>query len=360
MKDKEVLYADFKKFYDTEIERRERIKEKYPDDVPNNVCNHAFIRGYSLENSFSPKKGDYNYLCQIGFETLYIWTYKNKKDINSTLVSETNLAVKELPYWKTAANLIWLSLSFVQCFEGATMENIPDYKWMYYFDPSTSTIENTVFYNFSSIEQMFISTGTHLKLTQIASLAPVIELLIRDDQAYSALSLVHSAFCIHSCCLICEMSEHPWHDHLTEEPSIWEQAQMLPNLEIAIVQSCRAVEAIIGQPPSQKKPGKVLAHKQHWKNIVGIDPDTLFKKANMSYWDFYYKLFFKLRNPSAHSYGNIHYNLARKRAVEAQCFAAVIIQKYINKHTADNESSIDSLKFNKGLLDKVSEIMLLV
>ena len=43
MKDKEVLYADFKKFYDTEIERRERIKEKYPDDVPNNVCNLSLI-----------------------------------------------------------------------------------------------------------------------------------------------------------------------------------------------------------------------------------------------------------------------------------------------------------------------------
>ena len=111
----------------------EKLKEKYPDDVPNTVCNHAFIRGYSLENSFGPKEGDYNYFCQIGFETLYIWTYQ--KNVNSALVSETQLAVKELPYWKTAANLIWLSLSFAKCFECATMDNLPDYKWMYYFDP---------------------------------------------------------------------------------------------------------------------------------------------------------------------------------------------------------------------------------
>ena len=153
------------------------------------------------------------------------------------------------------------------------------------------------------------------------------------------------------------MSEHPWHDHLAEEPSIWQQAQILPNLEIAVVQSCRAVEAIIGEPPNQKRPGKVFAHKQHWKNTVGIDPDDLFKKANISYLDFYYKLFFELRNPSAHSYGNIHYDLARKRAVEAQCFAAIIVQKYIDKHTIDNESAIDSLKFNRKLLDKVSKSM---
>jgi len=62
-------------------------------------------------------------------------------------------------------------------------------------------------------------------------------------------------------------------------------------------------------------------------------------------------------NPSAHSYGNIHYDLARKRAVESQCFAAIIVQKYIDKHTVDNETAIDSLKFNRELLDKVSETM---
>lgn len=355
MDDKDTLYTAIKEFYDAEIERQEKLKEKYPDDVPNSVCNHAFIRGYSFENSFGPKEGDYNYFCQIGFETLYLWTYQ--KNVNSALVSETQIAVKKLPYWKTAANLIWLSLSFAKCFECATTEDLPDYKWMYYFDPCKSTIDNTVFYNLSSIEQKFISTGTNLKPTEIASLASVIELLIRDDQAYTALSLVFSAFCTHSCCLICEMSKHPWHDHLAEEPLIWQQAQMLPNLETAVVQSCRAVEAIIGEPPNQKKPGKVFAHKQHWKNVIGIDPDDNFEKASMSYLDFYYKLFFELRNPSAHSYGNIHYDLARKRAVEAQCFAAIIVQKYIDNNIIDNESAIDCLKFNRKLLDKVSESM---
>ena len=46
-----------------------------------------------------------------------------------------------------------------------------------------------------------------------------------------------------------------------------------------------------------------------------------------------YKLFFDLRNPSAHSYGNIHYELERNRTVQAQCFAAIIIREYFCKHT---------------------------
>lgn len=79
MEDKDALYTALKAFCDAEVERQEKLKEKYPDDVPNTVCNHAFIRGYSLENSFGPKEGDYSYFCQIGFETLYIWTYQKKR-----------------------------------------------------------------------------------------------------------------------------------------------------------------------------------------------------------------------------------------------------------------------------------------
>ena len=62
-------------------------------------------------------------------------------------------------------------------------------------------------------------------------------------------------------------------------------------------------------------------------------------------------------NPSAHSYGNIHYDLARKRAVEAQCFAAIIVREYIRKNMLDEEQAIDSLNFNRELLARVSEKM---
>ena len=338
-----------------ELVRRQEMEEKYPSDVPNDVCRHAFIRGIPIENSFGPKVGEYNYLCQIGDESLFLWTYK--ENTNSSMVSQVDASVKDKDFWKTAGNLIWLANVYYRAYEGASTEFIPDYKWMYYFDPSISTVDSTVFYNLSDLERNFISSGTILKATDIAEYAPLIDLLCRDDKAFTALSLVCTAFCTHTCCLICEMSKHPWHDHIAEEPKKWEQGNVLPALEVAIVQSCRAVEAIIGEPPNRKKEGKVAKHKQHWIDTVGIDPETQFEKAGKSYLDFYYELFFDLRNPSAHSYGNIHFDLKRKRAVEAQCFAAITLREYITKNILDYDAAIEKLKFNKSLLDRVSSKM---
>lgn len=338
-----------------ELKRQQEIDEKYPSDIPNDACRNAFIYGIPIENSFGPKVGEYNFLCQIGNESLFLWTYKD--NTNSGIVSQVDIAVKDNDFWKTAGNLIWLANVYYHAYEGISTEFIPDYKWMYYFDPSASTVDSTVFYGLSDLERNFISSGTILKATDIANYAPLLDLLLRDDRAFTALSLVCTAFCTHSCCLICEMSERPWHDHVTEEPKKWEQANILPSLEVAIVQSCRAVEAIIGEPPNRKKEAKVTKHKQHWIDTVGIDPDTLFAKAGKSYLDFYYELFFELRNPSAHSYGNIHFDLKRKRTVEAQCFAAIIIREYITKHVLDYDVAIERLKFNKSLLGRVSDKM---
>ena len=99
------------------------------------------------------------------------------------------------------------------------------------------------------------------------------------------------------------------------------------------------------------------AHKHHWLKTIGVNPDDIFGKVQMSYLDYYYKLFFDLRNPSAHSYGNVHYDLLRKQAVEAQCFAAIIVREYIRTNILDEEQAIDSLNFNRDLLARVSENM---
>lgn len=339
-----------------EQEKRNAWLIKYPQDVPNDVCNHAFIRGFSIENSFKPKVGEYNYLFKTEFESIYVWTYKKNK--NSALVSEVNLAVMDVPYWKTVGYLIELALSYVDAFENVSDDNDGvDYKWMYYFNAKVSVIDNITFYNLSEIEANCMSYGVQLKATRIAKLSPIIELLLHDDRAYTALSLMNSAFKVHYCCLICELSTSPWHDHLAEDPPMWNQVSSLQSLEICIVQSCRTVESILGEPPNKDKLGKVYQHKQHWVTMVGIDPDRLFEKANQSYLSFYYELFFNLRNPSAHSYGNINYNLARKKAVEAQCFAALILKGYIEKNMLDIESAMNSLTFNNDFLSRVSEDM---
>ena len=82
---------------------------------------------------------------------------------------------------------------------------------------------------------------------------------------------------------------------------------------MAIIQSCRSVESILGEPPKKKNKSSIIRHKEKWNKEIELDPDDIFEKTGESYLDFYYKLFFELRNPSAHSYGNIHYDLQRKR-----------------------------------------------
>lgn len=353
--DDKKLYEAFQAYVDAVSEQQQQLAEIYPEDVPNEASKHAVIQGYCIENSFGPHVGEYNDLCRIGYEKLCIWTHT--KNTDSVLVSEIDLAVKQQPFWKTAAHLILLSYYFARSFECATANDVPAYKWMYYFDPSKAKIKDIVFHNLSELDREFISTGLGIKATDLARLAPIIELLNRDDKAYTSMSLLFTAFCVHPCCLICEMSKYPWHDHLAEEPKIWDHAVILPSLEIAVVQSCRAVEAIIGEPPNQGNQGKVHAYKQRWNRIFGIDPDDTFEKAKMTYLEFYYNLFHDLRNPSAHSRGNIHFDLARKRAVEAQCFADDLLNRYVKLNAKEHETALGLLQFNRELLDRVSEDM---
>ena len=46
------------------------------------------------------------------------------------------------------------------------------------------------------------------------------------------------------------------------------------------MQACRSVEAILGEPPN-RKPTKVYAFKERWKQIVGFDPDSIFEKGQI-------------------------------------------------------------------------------
>ena len=69
------------------------------------------------------------------------------------------------------------------------------------------------------------------------------------------------------------------------------------------------------------------------------------------------KLFVELRNPSAHSYGDIHFELERKHAIDAQCFAALVLRGYIDKNVKSLEEAMNTLKFNKKFLGRVEEKM---
>lgn len=356
MEDEEKLFEVIKDYMELRYEKQQQFLAKYPSDVPNEVCFHAFLRGISIENSFKPTVGNYIPFFDTPFEKIYIWTYK--KDTYSALISEVNINIKKEAFWKNTATIIELALSFNRAFEAVTFDGEKiDYKWMYYFQPDC-LIDDLVFNNLDEIESSCMSYGENVKATTIASIANIIELLIRDDKAFTAMSLLNSSFEIHYCCLICELNKHPiYHDHLTQEPQIWEQSYLLPKMETAIVQSCRCVESILGEPPNKNNRNALLRHKEKWNMVIGINPDDIYEKSGKSYLEFYYSLFFELRNSSAHSYGNVHFDLERKKVVEAQCFAAIIMKNYFTQNVLKNVQAMKMLNFNIELLGNVSENM---
>lgn len=308
----------------------------------------------SIENSFCPSVGDYNPLFETDDEKIYVWTHTENK--NSALVSEINLQIKDRPFWKTAGSMINLSQAYYEAFEGIDFDSKLDYKIMYYFSPSTP-IDEIAFFNVTQMDLAFLHNGRIIKATNIADFAPLMELMKRDDKCYTAISLLFSSFQIHYCCLICELGLSPVKKHESHEPQLWEQTDYITKMESDIVQACRCAESILGEPPNQGKQSRILAHKQRWLDLVEINPDDIFEKAEMSYWNFYLKLFDELRNPSAHSYGNIHFDLERKRTIEVQCFAAIILRGYIQKNELPFEEAQSALSFNRDFLSRVSEDM---
>lgn len=347
------LRTAVKEWVEYQIEKQKELEEKYPPNPPNDVCQNAYIKGLLIENSFKPEVGEINNLFETEYEKIYVWTHDDNK--YSAIVVEVTPAVKDIPFWKNIANIIWMALQYVKSFEGITSYDY-DYKWIYYFDANEKLLDQT-FEKLSIFEEVNLNCGSVIKATDIAELSPEIELMLRDDKAYTALMMLCNSFLQHYICLICELSRNPYHDHLSEEPKIWEHASIIPNMEAAIVQACRSVEGILGEPPNSKKQAAVLKHKTKWVELTGIDPDSIFEKAGVSYLEFYYMLFFGLRNPSAHSYGNIHYDLEKVKAVQAQCFAAIIVRGYFNKHVLNQEEAKEKLKFNSDLLSRVDSVM---
>lgn len=348
------LHCLLSEWFENERIKKEKLLEIYPPDVPNSKCLHALIKGINIENSFNPSVGDFSPLFETENEKIYVWTFE--KNTYSALISKVEPEIKVKPFWKTVGSLINLSQAYLEAFEGVDFESRLEYYWIYYFSEETP-ISDLVFYNLTEMDYHFIHNGRIIKATDLARLAPVIELLSRDDRGYTAISLLFSSFQIHYCCLICELGLSPIRKHESHEPELWEQADFITKMESAIVQACRCAESILGEPPNTSKQNRILAHKQKWIDLVGIDPDTKFERTENSYWNFYIELFDVLRNPSAHSYGNIHFDLERKRAIDAQCFAALVLRGYIDKQMKTNEEALKALHFNHDLLSRVHDEM---
>lgn len=327
---------------------------KYPSNPPHETCKTVFLKGLNIENSFCPQVGEINSLFQTKYEKLYVWTHD--KDTNSGIIIDVNLEVKNIPFWKNIGHIIWLALQYSRKFEGISEDEQFKYNWIYDFDPN-KTLSEQVIYNISPMDKKFLKDGIIIKASELANLAPEIELLLRDEKAYTSLIMLCNSFLQNHICLICELSSNPYHGHLSEEPEIWEHSWIIPNMETAIVQACRCVEGILGQPPNTSNKSSVFKHKRKWKDLLDINPDEEYKKAKISYFDFYCKLFSELRNPSAHSRGNIHYSLEKAKTIEAQCFAAIIFQAYVHNHILNLKDAQEKLNFNTDLISRVNKVI---
>lgn len=350
--DEELFYKISKYLEDVE-EERQRLLVLYPPNPPNEVSSYACLSGIKIENSFGPEVHDFIEFFETKHEKIYVWTSTQNK--NSRVVSKVKEAVKDLPFWKTVGHIIHLAQYYYDGFEISSDIEI-NYNWMYYFNPNDN-FDDVKFYEDSDVLRMDMETASILKATKIEGLAPLIELLLRDDTCYTAVSQMLSSFELHYCCLICELGLSPVMKHESHEPDVWQHGYFISKMEAGIVQACRCVESILGEPPNKSKKNAVMKHKEKWKNLLDIKPDDMYDKAQMSYFDFYYSLFFELRNPSAHSYGNIHYDLERKKAIEAQCFAALILRGYIQMNMKEHDEARRLLNFNTELLDRVSDTM---
>ncbi|GCD09182.1 hypothetical protein [Clostridium tagluense] len=330
---------------------QQQMLEKYPPNPPNDVCYHALLAGIMIENSFGPKVHDYTNLFRTEYEKIFIWTHS--KDSNSALISEVNTKIKSLPFWKTIGHVLHLAQYYYNAFEIINDFDIK-YNWTYYFDKN-KMFEELELMDSSYIVKMDLRSGVIIKATEIEAMAPLIELILRDDVCYTSLSQMLSSFELHYCCLTCELGLSPVIMHESHEPELWEHPYYIAKMEAAIIQACRCVESILGEPPSRTNKNGLMRHKGRWTECLQINADDIFEKVGITYLEFYYKLFFDLRNPSAHSYGNIHFDLERKKVIEAQCFAALILRAYITSNIKSHEESLRILCFNQDLLTRVLE-----
>lgn len=331
------------------VEQREYYESIYPTDIPNSKCNYALLTGLKFENSFGPKVNDVYKLFETEYETVSVWTHS--KNEYSALITEVSESIKDLNFWKNIGYVIQVSLDYYKSFELFT--DI-EYRWCYYFD-RMSKYDSLELYNTNDLERFSMGDASIIKITELSEIARLLELFMRDEKAFTAVNQFYSSMKLHYCCLICERGESIY-KHPSHEPEVWEQAAVISNYEPAIVQACRCVEALIGKPPKKDKSSRVLITKEKWIETLGINPDDNYKKTDITYFEYYYNLFEK-RNFAAHSFGTIPFDLERKDAVLAQCFASEILDAYIYNNVISQEDALESLKFNTCILDRVSKNM---
>lgn len=317
---------------------------RYPEDVPNVVCHHAIISGFLIENSPGFRVGELTPMLTLPHERIYVWT--NRKHQASSILSEVDEDVRGLTFWTNAGHVFKLAHAYWTTFEHIVQEY--DYHWIYYFRPDQPGEECEFF----TADRFRIWEGFVLKASFFQDVAPLIKLLVSDERFFTSMSQFVESMELSYCCLTCEwFARGGYKMHPSHEPSVWEQASVLPGMEAAIVQACRSVEGILGQP-GKKREGT----KSRWRQVVDLDPDEIFPKTGTSYIDYYYDLF-RLRNGAAHSYGKVGFDKTHSQTIVAQVFSMLIISSYLEKHAESMSDAAKALDINEELMKRVGPSM---
>jgi hypothetical protein len=313
-----------------------RQANRYPCEPPNPSCNHAILKGVLLSNESGFKTHDFTPLFELPGEAVSIWTHS--RNAYSCLVSKVTEDVHSQVIWRNAGTLIYLAMGLKSSFEH--IQEI-DYEWIYDFDPNLH-VGDCKFMNLDSFDRF---SGSINKVRELADLAPLIELLLRDEQFFVATQNLFASFNNHWFCVICALSPMTHQTHPNDEQPIWQFANSIPMMEAAIVQATRSVEAILGKPG--KKRERAL---DRWAAAIPLDPNDNFGLKSVSLFNYYYELF-GVRGDAAHSLGKLSVGMSRQLTIEAQCFASEVHQSYFRKNCLPADDAMNALKFNRPLVE---------
>jgi hypothetical protein len=313
-----------------------RQANQYACDPPNASCNHAIMTGVLLSKKSGFKTHDFTPLFELPDEVVSIWTHS--QDAYSCLVSKVAEDVHSQAIWRNAGTLIHLAMGLKSSFEH--IQEI-DYDWIYDFDPNLP-VDDCKFMNLDSFDRF---SGRIREVRELADLAPLIELLLRDEKFFIATQNIFASFNNHWFCVICALSPMTHQLHPNDEQPIWQFANSIPMMEAAIVQATRSVETILGKPGKNRD--RVLTR---WAAAIPLDPNHDFGLKSLSLVDYYYELF-GVRGDAAHSLGKLSVGMSRQLTIEAQCFACKVHRSYFDINCLSTDDAMNALKFNRQLVD---------
>jgi hypothetical protein len=326
----------------------EPMSEMTFNGPPNEECHVAVLSGLSLSNLVGFQPGDLTPYFRFGDETVCVWTHAEHE--YSKLVSDVRGSAHLTGQpWKTLSSCLEIAASL-----SSVCEHIYEfsYWWISDFNERTS-LEEQDFYGYPRSENIWLTTqvkqGAIHDLCFLADLAPLLDLLQRDDRFFIAAQHFLASIRNHWCCLICELGADPLMHHPSHEPESWEAIQLYPHLDIGMVQACRVAETLLGKPSASRERPKQHRAIERWRSVVTIEPTDTFERVGENYFA-YYQAMYAERNQAAHGRGELPFDSTRRKVIDAQCFAWLVLDNYAGRHVRDPEEARDCLEFSRELL----------